>query len=459
MPPRWIDKVKRLVGGTPSAPADMSGPSVIERADHCVSRNDISENALKVLYRLRSAGYEAFIVGGCVRDVLLGMHPKDFDIATNAEPEEIRDLFRNSMIIGRRFRLVHIRFGREVFEVATFRGNETCETGAKRAADDSGRLVRDNIYGSVEEDAWRRDFTVNGLYYNIDDYSIHDYVGGMQDVDARLIRIIGDPATRYREDPVRMLRAIRFAAKLNFTIHPDTAAPIYDLGHLLADIPAARLFEEVLKLFHGGAAARTFELLREYQLLPYLFPLTEDALENAEPHAEALIIRALQNTDRRISENKPVTPAFLYAVMLWEWIQQQAEVLQQNGPISPFQQAVNSAIDEQVRCTSLPKRFRSPLRDIWYLQARLERNRSKRCLGLLEHQRFRAAYDFMLLRSLTGSADPALVKWWTDIQQVPPHQREAWFQKNQCEAGVSEPKSRNRRRRNNRSRSNKPKEE
>lgn len=456
MPNPWLNKVKSLFKGddTSSSTAALTdtGPSIIPRAGHVVSRKYISDNALKVLYRLRSSGYEAFIVGGCVRDVLIGISPKDFDIATNAEPEEINALFRNSMIIGRRFRLVHIRFGREVFEVATFRGNEECATGAKRASDDSGRLVRDNIFGSLEEDAWRRDFTVNALYYNIDDFSIHDYVGGLRDVEDRVIRIIGEAETRYREDPVRMLRAIRFAAKLDFAIHPDTAEPIHELGYLLGDIPAARLFEEVLKLFHGGAAKRTYELLCEYGLLKYLFPLTDEALDEAEPHAEALILRALSNTDRRINEGKPVTPAFLYAVMMWEWIQQQASVLQQQGPMSPFQQAVNAAIEHQIQCTSLPKRFRTPLRDIWYLQARLERTRSKRCLALLDNQRFRAAYDFLLLRSETGSASPELAQWWTDIQLVAPEKREHWFDKHQADNPGKPNEKKPSRNRNNRNR-------
>ncbi|HEB98384.1 MAG TPA: polynucleotide adenylyltransferase PcnB, partial [Thiotrichales bacterium] len=257
---------------------DPQQPVIIPRAEHGISRSNISPNALKVLYRLRSAGYRACLVGGGVRDLLLGREPKDFDVATDARPEEVRKLFRNCRLVGRRFRLAHVVFGREVIEVATFRGRHDAAEEGETATSEEGRILRDNVYGTIEEDAWRRDFTVNALYYDIEDFSVRDYVGGMEDLRAGVLRLIGDPEARYREDPVRMLRAVRFAVKLGFRIEPATEAPIESLAHLLFEIPPARLFEEVLKLFQGGMALETFEMLRHYDLFGKLFPLTEEVL-------------------------------------------------------------------------------------------------------------------------------------------------------------------------------------
>ncbi len=296
-------------------------PTIIPRAEHSVSRDNIDDTALRVLYRLHKAGYRAMLVGGGVRDLLLGHAPKDFDIATDAHPEQVKKLFSNSRLIGRRFRLAHVFFGREIIEVATFRASQLDETqgdeDVDREHDTSGRILRDNVYGQLDDDVWRRDFTVNALYYDIANFSIVDYTDAMNDVKNKVMRLIGDPRTRYREDPVRMLRAIRFAAKLDFTIHPDSEQPIYELGHLLADIPPARLYEEVLKLFHSGKGVITLQLLRKYDLLQYLFKAADETLKQSNETFEAFIHLALESTDKRINQGKPVTPAFLFAAMLW----------------------------------------------------------------------------------------------------------------------------------------------
>lgn len=399
-------------------PTINTQPRIIPRSEHAISRANISSNALKVLYRLKGAGYDAFLVGGGVRDMLLGREPKDFDIATNARPEEVKKLFRNCMLIGRRFRLAHVRFENEIIEVATFRAQGDGDSDDE-ARTENGRILRDNVYGTLEEDAWRRDFTVNALYYNIQDFSVVDYVGGMADLQSGMLRLIGDPRQRYHEDAVRMLRAVRFAAKLGFRIHTDSEAPIFELAHLLEDIPSARLFDEILKLFLGGCAVQSFELLRHYGLFAYLFPQTEACLaQEREGFPLTLLIRALQNTDARIAEGKPVTPAFLYAALLWEPLRQamasqEAEAM---GEIQALQQAAYAVEGQQLARTALPKRFGVPMREIWTLQIRLRRTTGLRPLRLLEHPRFRAAYDFMLLRRDAGEDIGDLCQWWTEFQ-------------------------------------------
>ena len=296
----------------------ISTPTIIPRPEHSISRAGISPNALKVLYRLKSAGFAAHLVGGGVRDLLLGREPKDFDVATDARPEEVHRLFRNCRLIGRRFRLAHVHFGPEIIEVATFRAAGVAEEVDEFHLD-NGRIVRDNVYGNIEEDAWRRDFTVNALYYNVADFSVVDYTDGMTDLRQGVLRLIGDPERRYREDPVRMLRAVRFASKLGFRVEPQTEAPLFELGHLLADIPSSRLFEEVLKLFFGGVALQTFEQLRHYGLFGLLFPLTETSLSREEEHfPRTLVSHALANTDERVADGLPVSPTFLFAALLWD---------------------------------------------------------------------------------------------------------------------------------------------
>ncbi|MGB9429442.1 MAG: polynucleotide adenylyltransferase PcnB [Gammaproteobacteria bacterium] len=398
-------------------------PAIIARADHNISRTQISENALKVLYRLKSAGYESYLVGGGVRDLLLGREPKDFDVATDANPEQVHTLFRNCRIIGRRFRLAHVQFGREIIEVATFRANRPATPDEQGDTTDSrhdnGRILRDNTYGTLEEDAFRRDFTVNALYYDIRDFSLKDYVGGLADLRAGTLRLIGDPATRYREDPVRMLRAARFAAKLGFRLHPDTAAPITTLSPLLADIPPARLFEEILKLFLYGFGLQAFECLRHYGLLAHLFPRTDAVLDTEEqgfPHT--FISKALTSTDVRVNEDKPVTPAFLFAALLWEPVRQRAALLETQGAHSgeALRRAADDIISEQIARVSLPRRFATPMLEMYQMQARFTQREGKRPLRLLAHPRFRAAYDFLVLRAEAGEVESELAQWWTEIQ-------------------------------------------
>lgn len=370
-----------------------------------------------MLYGLRKAGYEAYLVGGGVRDLLLGREPKDFDVATNAHPEEIKDVFRSCRLIGRRFRLAHVRFGREIIEVATFR---SAAFQQQKPQTDQGMILRDNEFGDIAEDALRRDFTVNALYYNIADFSVVDYADGMADLKAGLLRLLGDPETRYREDPVRMLRAVRFAAKLGFKIEAATEAPIPLLAGLLRDVPAARMYEEVLKLFLGGMAVSTFELLRHYDLFAELFPLTDENLNHEEHQFPlTLVLKGLENTDKRLAVGKPVTPAFLFAVLLWEPVRHRAERLQAEGMAAhpAIQQAASEVMRTQVGYVAIPRRFSTPMREIWSLQSRFANTGGKRPGRLLAHPRFRAAYDFLLLRAESGEADPAQGEWWTRYQE------------------------------------------
>ena len=390
---------------------------VYPRTNHNISRDNISPNALKVLYRLKNAGFLAYLVGGGVRDLLLEKSPKDFDVATDATPEEVKKLFRNCRLIGRRFRLAHVHFGNEIIEVATFRGQHTGDQGDEGQIVD-GMIVRDNVYGSLEEDAWRRDFSVNSLYYNINDFSVEDHVGGMEDLQNRKLRILGDASQRYREDPVRMLRAVRFAAKLQFDIEESTEKPIYELGCLLEGVPPARLFEEVLKLFLAGYSVKTLELLRHYHLLPYIFPQTEVCLrEDATGTHLEFIKLALANTDSRVQDGKPVTPAFIFSVFLWEPVRALKAKYLERG-ISDSQTltaAADAVMAGQNRRVSIPRRFHSPMREIWHLQDRFIKRAPKRSVRLLKHPRFRAAYDFLLLRADAGDADLQLALWWTEF--------------------------------------------
>ena len=389
--------------------------SVIPRNQHGISRKSISDAALKVLYRLSHSGHRACLVGGGVRDLLLGLNPKDFDIATDATPEEVRALFKNSRIIGRRFRLVHIRFGREIIEVATFRGHaDDSET------DDHGRILRDNTFGDIEQDAVRRDFTANALYYDIHDFTVLDYVGGLADIEARRLRLIGDPAQRYQEDPVRMLRAVRFAAKLDFSIDRDAAEAIHEYGHLLAVIPPARMFDEAIKLFHSGRAVRVLALLREYNLLRYLVPALDEWLRD-EPNEAMLdfIDQALVNTDNRVNTGQHVSPGFIFAVLLWPVVQQQATELQPDKQklVPALVEVGETVMKRQVRHISLPRRFSQMARDIWASQPRFHRTQGKQPQRLLGYSVFRAAYDFMCIQAMVGLAPYRLVRWWTEFQE------------------------------------------
>ncbi len=484
-------------------------PRIIARADHSISRSNISNNALRVLYRLKDAGFQAFLVGGGVRDLLLGRHPKDFDIATNALPDEVRALFRNSRLVGRRFRLAHVVFGREIIEVATFRaatapspneepptdldaeveadggGGELSEEDLEeverqraeespavqppageppameppaegsradepfagdasaeelrrttaggligvdheRVLDTHGRLLRDNVYGSIEEDVWRRDFTANSLYYNIADFSLWDFVGGAEDIAARRLRLIGDPETRYREDPVRMLRAARFQAKLGFELDAATAAPIAALRGLLAQVPPARLFDETQKLFLTGHGERSFEVLRAHDLLGVLFPAVERYLA-AHPGSlvEQLLRQGLRNTDERVAADRPVTASFLFALLLYGPIAAMIESLppQRWHEIGAIVGACERALREAGARVSIPRRIGLAVREMYALQPRLEHPRGRRALRLLEQPRFRAAFDLLALRAQLGLAAAGTAQWWSELQELSPEAR------------------------------------
>jgi poly(A) polymerase len=380
---------------------------------------------VKVLYRLKDAGHQAFLVGGGVRDLLLGRRPKDFDIATDARPEQVRALFSNSRLIGRRFRLAHIRFGREIIEVATFRGTTPASAGD---GDDtqvfhaSGRIIADNVYGTIEEDAWRRDFTINALYYNIEDYSIWAFADGLADLESRQLRLIGDPARRYTEDPVRMLRAARFAAKLGFTLHPDSAAPIPEMASLLDDVPPARLFDEFLKMFQSGYALPSYRCLRELGLFHHLFPDTGCWLDDPANSADAqLIEQALENTDKRIAEDKSVTPMFLFGAFLWRAVRERTEqIKKESADISAMEALIEATAEislRQAQRIALPRRFGFPMREMLQLQPRFDVRRGRRAMNLMRHRRFRAAYDLMLLRASIGEVDQEVADFWTNIQE------------------------------------------
>ncbi len=386
-------------------------------------RNPISVNALKVVKRLTSHGYEAYLVGGCVRDLMLSKSPKDFDVATSAHPEEVRDLFRNSRSIGRRFKIVHIRFGREIVEVATFRAPHN-KVMAEDHFSDTGMILSDNIFGSFTEDVQRRDFTMNALYYNASTNEVEDLVGGANDIENKLIRLIGEPENRYREDPVRMLRAVRFKAKLGFEIEPNSEEPLKELGYLLQDIPPARLFEEVLKLFMSGHGEAAFSALLEYDLFGWLFPDSKQAI--ADSKAKHLIRLALASTDARIAKDQPVTPAFTYAALLWYPFLAEKTQLLDEGETQVFasHEAASNVIAKQQLFTSIPKRFTGPMRDIWQIQKRLPNKFGKKPEILMKHKRFRAAYDFLLLREASGEQMDGLGAWWTKFQENTPEQRQ-----------------------------------
>ena len=404
---------------------------IVPRPEHSISRANISQNALKVLYRLSQAGHQAFLVGGGVRDLLLGHEPKDFDIATDATPEQVRSVFRNCRLIGRRFRLAHVFFGSEIIEVATFRGapaghdpgqKSDLVTDAGDRLVENGMILRDNVYGTIAEDALRRDFTINALYYNIEDFSLLDYAGGLEDIrDGRLRLIGGDIEARYREDPVRMLRAVRFACKLGFIIDPACEAPLPEMAPLLAEVPPARLFEEILKLFHTGYALNAFEKLRRYDLFAQLFPETDEALARQDQEFPITFVsRGLDNTDKRIRERKSVAPPFLFAVLMWEPVRMRYQALLDQGVAEneAIAIAAQEVASRQQRQIAIPKRFGLPMREIWLLQPRLEHRQGRRPLALIAHPRFRAAYDFLLLRAEAGEVDPEIGEWWTRFQDV-----------------------------------------
>jgi poly(A) polymerase len=426
---KFLNRVLRK--SKPASPG--ASHHVIPRAKHGIKPEQVNACALKTVTVLKEAGHAAFIVGGAVRDMVLGRQPKDFDVATDATPEQVRALFRRSRIIGRRFRLVHVMCGQDTIEVSTFRGSaadfadegeDEAESNADSAVNENGRILRDNVFGSQEQDAKRRDFTTNALYYDPVRQEVWDYLGGFDDLKAGELRIIGDPDQRYREDPVRMLRAARFAAKLNFRIDPATRAPIARLADLLEGVPKARLFDELQKLLLSGHALRGVHQLRAEGLHHGLLPLLDVILE--QPVGERFISLALKNTDDRIGQGKPVTPAFLLAALLWHEVLAAFHKFEGEGlkPIPALNEAMNEVLDAQAEQLAIPRRFDATMKEIWGLQSRFAQRAGARPFRLLSHPRFRAGYDFLLLRCESGEVDAELGQWWTEFQFADEEARE-----------------------------------
>ncbi len=412
-------------------PTDLNDPlitaEIIQAEEAGVNNKNLSPKAIEVVQKLQESGFKAYLVGGCVRDLLLEIKPKDFDVSTDATPEQIKKIFgRNARIIGRRFKLVHVRYGYEVIEVATFRANASDRKDVNHnemSEGDQGQLLRDNVFGSMEEDVVRRDFRANSLYYDPIKGEILDFMGGVEDIQAKKLISIGDPKLRFTEDPVRMLRVIRFAAKLGFEMEPEALDMIEDQGSLLSHVSSARLFEEVLKLFHGGAAYDTYLLLRKYGLFKYLFPFTEQvAIEGVEGMPE----RALQNTDKRVRNNKPVIPAFLFACMMWDPVKADAQVLMEDGTpeAQAWRIAMHDGLRDQNQYVAVPRRLADIILDIWHIHFRLIKRNPRMVKTSLNNRRFRAAYDFLLLRTQVHEVDEEIGEWWTKIQEVDASERE-----------------------------------
>jgi poly(A) polymerase len=401
---------------------------IIPRKQHGVTRNSISPCAIKVTSGLQQAGYSAFVVGGAVRDLLLGLEPKDFDVVTNATPEEVRAVFRRSRIIGRRFRLVHVMCGAETVEVSTFRGNSftnnSNETMTHKHADEHGRILRDNVFGSQEEDAKRRDFTVNALFYDPDSEEIWDYLDGYDDIQAKKLRIIGTPLQRYREDPVRMLRAVRLAAKLDMQIDTATATPIGDLAPLLQNVPPSRLFDEMLKLLLSGHAQTCVADLSARGLYHGLLPMLDMVL--TQSLGERFITLALKNTDERVRQEKTISPGFLFAALLWHEVLTAWNAYLASGEKSTpaLHRAMSDVLAVQEKKLAIPRRYDAIMKEIWAMQPRFLGRAGRRPFRLLEHPRFRAAYDFMLLRCESGETDVEIGHWWETFQHAKVSERE-----------------------------------
>ncbi|MCD6047560.1 MAG: pcnB [Gammaproteobacteria bacterium] len=397
---------------------------IIPRAEHNISRKDITPTALKVLYRLQEAGFDAYLVGGGVRDLLLGLHPKDFDVATNAHPEQVRKIFSNSRLIGRRFRIVHVFFGRDIVEVTTFRKGLLDEEHADHQQSEHGVMLRDNVFGTIEEDAVRRDFTVNALYYNIADFSVVDFTNGMQDLKHRIVRLIGEPEVRFREDPVRMLRAVRFAAKLGFELDPAISQAIPKMHALLDHISKARLFDEWVKILMSCHACKAFELLLQHGLLEDLLP-SIPKLWHHSANAEALAKAALENTDERLKTGKSINPAFMLAVLYWPIFLEYQKKFEQKGMHKSiaFEHAISEAIQTALKDMSIPRRFTTNMREIWGLQRRFNAHPNKRLLDIPLLPRFRAGYDFLLLRASLDPSLKPLAEWWTAFYEATPEMR------------------------------------
>ena len=444
--------IKKLIGrvfsGKMFGGRGKSRAQVISFKEHSIARAHISACALSVTDTLQAKGFAAFVVGGAVRDLLLKREPKDFDVATSATPEEVRGLFRRSRIIGRRFQIVHVMCGRETVEVSTFRaahdasGAEDAESsGARGKTDEHGRILRDNVFGNQQQDATRRDLTINALFYDPATQEVHDYHGGVADLKKKRLRLIGDPVQRYREDPVRMLRAVRFAAALDFEIDPATRKPIRELADLLQNVPPARLFDEMLKLLLSGHAVETVKRLRRDGLHGGLLPLLDVILE--QPMGERFVMLALKNTDTRIRAEKGVSPAFLFATLLWHEVLAAWKSIEAGGvpTIPALFKAMDQVMQLQAEKLAIPRRFGGDMKEIWALQPRFEQRAGRRPYRLLELPRFRAGYDFLLLRCESGELDTEIGEWWTQFQDANEGEREALLKPD------SAPKKRRRRRR------------
>jgi poly(A) polymerase len=389
----------------------LPAAQIVQVGKHKINQKHISQAALKTCDQLQKAGFQAYLVGGAVRDLLLNHPPKDFDVATNATPEQVHKVFRRSRIIGRRFRLVHVLWGQETIEVSTFRGHHLSEGDAE--TNDSGRIIRDNVFGSIEEDSVRRDFTANALYYDPKRQEVLDFHNGVADIRAKTLRIIGDPVTRYQEDPVRMLRAVRLSAKLGLKLERDTEAPIRKLADLLEDVPPSRLFDEMLKLFLSGHAIESINALRAQHLHHGLLPLLDVVLE--QPLGEKFVMLALKNTDERILSGKSSNPSFLFATLLWHEVLLAWQENQKRGEhmIPALHEAMNEVIDKQAEKMAIHNRYTSTMKEIWAMQPRFEQRSGKRPYALLTHPRYRAGYDFLLLRCASGELPQELGDWWT----------------------------------------------
>ena len=403
------DTLKRFVGKLFGQRS--SGLQRIGRDKHGIDRRNVSRHAIKVCEVLQHEGYQAYIVGGAVRDLIVGLEPKDFDVATNATPEQVRPLFRRARIIGRRFQLVHVVFGQEIIETSTFRApaSESQET------DENGRILRDNEFGTLAQDAARRDFTINALYYNPTTEEVIDYHQGVEDLKHRVVRMIGDPRTRYREDPVRMLRAVRFAVKLNGKIDPASEEPLQSMAGLIENVPASRLFDEMLKLLTCGHAMDCLQRLRQDGLHQGMLPLLDVVLE--QPSGAAFIELALDRTDHRVRAGKTVSPSFLFAALLWHQVELRWQQLQKQGEVGipALMQAADSVLDEQTEKLAIQKRFSADMREIWFMQPRFDRRLPKSIWRMIEQPRFRAAVDFLQLRAAAGDFDSVLAQWWMDL--------------------------------------------
>ncbi len=405
--------ISRVLGR--KAPGHTGDPSVIPHSKHGIRRDAISNGSRRTVETLQENGYKAYVVGGAVRDLLAGIKPKDFDVATDATPEQVRQCFRRSRIIGRRFQIVHVMMGQETIEVTTFRGHHGQQDSHRAHTDEQGRVLRDNVFGSQKEDAARRDFTVNALYYDPVAETVVDYHQGLADLKQRTLRMIGDPATRYREDPVRMLRAVRLAAKLDFAIEQATRRPIGELAELVENIPPSRLFDEMLKLLTSGQAVKCVQQLRTEGLHHGLLPMLDVILD--QPLGERFVMLALENTDRRVHEGKPISPGFLFATLLWHEVLAKWEVLKSGGerPIPALFQAMDEVLDVQAEKLAITRRVAGDIKDIWSVQPRFEQRSGKRPYALLEQPRFKASLDFLLLRAESGEVDAELAEWWSDF--------------------------------------------